>query len=318
VLSLLGAAQLELGLAADAAVTLRRRGRLAPEDARAWVLLATAEQQAGRSEEAAQAAARAVEAAPEWSGAQIAAAEVALAAGRLDDARAHAERAAALSKDPSAARLVTAKVELASGDKAAAGRRLGELVESGAASREAYTLLGRLRLEGGDLAGAEAVYARMLERYPNDAVAAREAGVFYGYQRRYAEAADHFERALSLRPGDREALRQLAWAEIQGGRSERGLDHARQLVAAAPTPENRFVLASALERSGQLEAAAQTYQEVIQESPEHFGAIASLSLLRAREERWAEAKKLARRAAALLPAGSPSLQPLQPILDRPD
>jgi tetratricopeptide (TPR) repeat protein len=78
------------------------------------------------------------------------------------------------------------------------------------------------------------------------------------------------------------------------------------------------VLASALERSGQLEAAAQTYQEVIQESPEHFGAIASLSLLRAREERWAEAKKLARRAAALLPAGSPSLQPLQPILDRPD
>ncbi|MGK0357905.1 MAG: putative Zn finger-like uncharacterized protein [Bradymonadia bacterium] len=75
-------------------------------------------------------------------------------------------------------------------------------------------------------------------------------------------------QALSVKPGNAEALSSLAWCDVDDGKFARAISYFRQaLQRSGGYADARYGLAVALERSGRKADAKRTYQEYLQKHP---------------------------------------------------
>lgn len=172
------------------------------------------------------------------------------------------------------------------------------------AHAEAHAALGFLALRGGraDLSKSFLARARTLE----PALARRQTQTAKALARdkHWPEAAESWQRALALEPGDPAALIGLAEALAALGRGEAA---ATAEAAAARAPRDarlQLSAAAVLAEAGQLDAAAAAAERARALSPEDAGPALRLGQIRRDQGRLAEAAALYRRALELDPASA--------------
>jgi Flp pilus assembly protein TadD len=127
-------------------------------------------------------------------------------------------------------------------------------------------------------------------------------GVLRARQGRRAEAVDHFQQALAIRPGDAELYTNLGAALAEQGRPAEAAEHFRRALALTPgsSPAHNN-LGNALLQQGQVAEAIQHYENALRISPGDAEAHNNLGQALARQGRVAEAAGHFRRALTLRP-----------------
>ncbi len=127
-------------------------------------------------------------------------------------------------------------------------------------------------------------------------------GVLLARQGRAAEAAEHFQRALAIKPRDAELYTNLGAALAQQGRPGQAAEQFRRALALTPgSPLAHTNLGNALAQQGQLDEALQHYRESLRVNPDDPDTHHSLGQALVRLGRPAEAVDHFRRALALRP-----------------
>ncbi len=85
-------------------------------------------------------------------------------------------------------------------------------------------LAGFAMERSGDYRGAEAAYRGVLQRRPDSALTWRSLGAIYAWQKRWADAAVAYERAVAFGPEDGLAWRGLALSQERSGELEAAAD----------------------------------------------------------------------------------------------
>jgi len=85
----------------------------------------------------------------------------------------------------------------------------------------------------------------------------------------FAEAAQEYERALNLEPGNAKLLRRYGWFAVLMGRTEAGLAAARRSVVLDPlNPDNHFELGASLVQARRFAEAIGAFKNVIAVYPD--------------------------------------------------
>jgi predicted Zn-dependent protease len=221
---------------------------------------------------------------PEDRALDLYAGEALLALNRPAEARAYFETARAAKPAAPHADVGLARCALVLGDKASARAALDPLVTSGAAHREAWSLLAAACRMLGDLSGA----AKAAE-------AARRASP--------APAAMDPARDLVLAEG-RSAVHLAIQADqaLARGDVDEAIARFRRSLAARPDPARpRTTLAQALHRAGRRKEALVEIREAVRRDPSHPLARRALVTLLSANERNEEAALAAREGLATWP-----------------
>jgi tetratricopeptide (TPR) repeat protein len=91
----------------------------------------------------------------------------------------------------------------------------------------------------GDYQGAEAAYRKVFERRPDSALTWRSLGAIYAWQGRWADASAAYERAVALGPEDGLAWRGLALSQERSGELEAAADTWKRYAARFPGGDGR-------------------------------------------------------------------------------
>jgi cellulose synthase operon protein C len=211
-----------------------------------------------------------------------------------------------------------------------------ELLKSSGSAPQGYLLRGIARMKKGDTQGAESDLRKSSELDPKNATTYTRLGDLRLLQKRYADAGNCYELALSNDPNATEALQGLLavfLAQKQPGKALRrvqaqvaivpnnSIDHVllgeallanhqssqaqnelEKAVALDKTNLNAFLLlAQVLEMTGQSNAAASTYEDSIRENPQQVGPYISLGVFEERRGNWQKAEELYRKALVIQP-----------------
>ncbi|MBC7800353.1 MAG: tetratricopeptide repeat protein [Gemmatimonadaceae bacterium] len=146
------------------------------------------------------------------------------------------------------------------GRGAEAEGRFNQALRIERSSTGALTGLGRLSLQTRP-ADAEALFLRVLEQRPRNAVALNNLGIARDLQGRHAAAQTAYGEAIAAAPDMRAAQINLALSMALSGRSEEAIRLARP-IATAPgaTVQERHVLAAVLGMAGQPAEATRLLQ----------------------------------------------------------
>ena len=98
-------------------------------------------------------------------------------------------------------------------------------------------------LEAGGAAAAEALYRKVVDRYPDDPDGYTALGACLSFQNRNEEARAEYEHALRLDPGSRNALYGLGSVAYGQERDQEAVGHLEAVLAAHPTdaPAHRLL-----------------------------------------------------------------------------
>ncbi len=159
-------------------------------------------------------------------------------------ARERLETAVRLDPDQLHARLLLADSyirEYRRGDATFASGHLDYVLNRFPQNREALTLLGNLGIRTNDYSGAEEVFQRLINLYPDDAHARFRLGFVYYLMERDDDAVIRFKEALDLDPGQRRALILAVNLLVKHGRHQEALALCEDI--APKVSENRTALA---------------------------------------------------------------------------
>lgn len=154
----------------------------------------------------------------------------------------------------------------------------------------------------GQLAEADAAYARICQTAPADVRAWVMRGLIQRRLGQWQSSEDCCRRALVLDPRCAEAYKVLGQVRHCQGRMDEAASTYRQaLTLALDDAQTHYLLANALRESGALHEAARSYREAIRISPDYLAALSNLGALMLTLGEAAEAAKLLNRALALAP-----------------
>ena len=179
--------------------------------------------------------------------------------------------------------------------------------------------LADVLVDSGRMDEANEHYERALRLSNSSVTALAEYGRALFVEKRYAEAADSLQRAVSERPDLPDAQETLGLALVQTGRSDEGLQHLRAALAYdrgrrratieseiasavrnAPSPAGTHNNRGAdLAKKGEDQAAEAEYREALRLDPKLFDAHMNLAALLSRHDRNAEAIAEVEEAAKL-------------------
>lgn len=138
-----------------------------------------------------------------------------------------------ISRDPKSKLFVSLAEEYKkTGDMEMAIHVLTEGLKNNPSYVTARSLLGRLLLEKGDLAGAQRELEEAVKAVPDNLMAQRKLGDVYAVQGKKEEALKHYHTALSLNPGDGEVASLVA--DLEAGVDISGKIH---IPRPSPVPE---------------------------------------------------------------------------------
>ena len=212
--------------------------------------------------------------------------------GRVAEALPLAERAVRLAPGDWHARHALGHVHYEAARYAEAAREYAAAIEAGGEGALLQCDLGDARYSEGEFAGAAQAYAAALAEQPDDAYIHLWLGWSLqqiGERTRspagaQAEAAEHFERALSLAPDWPEALYAVGQGLTAGGEFERARRFLERALQSYPEEDEEgraaaaCELANALRGLGGLERAVALYHDALALDPTHPTARFNLGL----------------------------------------
>jgi tetratricopeptide (TPR) repeat protein len=150
----------------------------------------------------------------------------------------------------------------------------------------------------GRLAEAEALYREILAADPSDAAALNNLGLIAGKE----EAIELFSRAISINPGYRDALVNLAGAMRSQGNTAEAIRYFEKALEAAPGDNPiRLNLAILLQAEGKLDRAEIHYAKAAEAEPGNIAAVYNLGTVLQAQGKCADAIRAYERAIALKP-----------------
>jgi tetratricopeptide (TPR) repeat protein len=153
----------------------------------------------------------------------------------------------------------------------------------------------------GDRSGALALLWEAAGLTPHDAEIQNRLGEALERIGALEAATDAYRRALLARPAFRRATNNLVLVLVKSGKGPEALDHARRLVAAAPSePENHYTLGLTQSELNVSDALA-SFRRVLDLAPRHTLARFNLALVLKRVDRLAEATDELNRLLAIEP-----------------
>jgi diguanylate cyclase (GGDEF)-like protein len=150
-----------------------------------------------------------------------------------------------------------------------AAKKFDRILEKDPSFVEAYNDYGCCQLSMGDSTKAIDLFNRGLSLKPNDKTLIFNLGKAYESTKNYGQAAELYERVLTIEPAFTNARRQAVLAYIEMGSSEKAVEHAQKLVDTEPAnPLNRKALIRALLlREGNAERARQEISALLAANP---------------------------------------------------
>ncbi len=134
----------------------------------------------------------------------------------------------------------------------------------------------------GNLTKALEIAESAKTKYPNDKRLYNFLGALYGFLGRVPEAIAAQEKAVQLDPEFGEALNSLAYRYMSAGNYEKALEYFERYAAAYPGDANPVdSMGELLFKTGQIDAAAAKFKEVMKLDPGYWGAYAWLSYIEA-------------------------------------
>lgn len=121
---------------------------------------------------------------------------------------------------------------------------------------------GRRQERQGDLAGAIKSYLEAATANPDQPQILEALGLAYLQAGDHRTARMHLERAVGLNPDAYRVRMGLGYVALQRADYGEAIEQLAKSVALQPNIRNRFLLAEALEKNGQLEQAGELYREV--------------------------------------------------------
>jgi tetratricopeptide (TPR) repeat protein len=196
-------------------------------------------------------------------------------AGRADDALAPLHRAVAGAPDFAEAWLTLADLQIARRETAAADAAFASYLRHSA--RVPPLAEAARNLQSGQLADAELVLRRRLQRHPNDVAALYLLADACARAGRPDHAADLLQRAVALAPGQRRARHNLAVALLKLNRLADADDQCRQLLASNPADTAASRLhAAVLMAMREYDAAIAVYEKLLDADPRQPGTWLSI------------------------------------------
>lgn len=145
---------------------------------------------------------------------------------------------------------------------------LARLVKEYPDAAEGWLLLGRLRMERGDCAGAEQALRLYLQRAPDSVNGHAQLGMALLCLERHAEAVAVLQGAVQLKPDFGEAHFNLGFALARAGRGREAIPSFRSAIRFSPEFVDAYItLADLLIQSGQPEEALNLLQRAQQLNP---------------------------------------------------
>jgi tetratricopeptide (TPR) repeat protein len=155
------------------------------------------------------------------------------------------------------------------GDLASAERVYARLLERDPEHAQALHLLGLLRFQQNRLAEAEALLGRAVARAPQNANAWSDLGMVRVRAGSAEAALEPFSRALTLAPEHPDALNNMAQALRRLGRFHQARGVLERLVALRPASARaRALLADAQHQCNDVATAIETYQSALRLAPD--------------------------------------------------
>ena len=177
-----------------------------------------------------------------------------------------------------------------------------DTLEKNPGSWMAENNLGALLLQRGQLAQAIEHDQRALQLKPDYADAHNNLGNALRRTGRLPEAIEHYKEALRLRPNYPEAHNNLGGALAVAGQLQDAIDHLRQALLLKPDyPEAQYNLGLALAQGGQLQEAIGAYRQAVGLNPDNAEGYYNLGIALARTAQVPEAIGSFREAVRLKP-----------------
>ena len=198
---------------------------------------------------------------------------------RQEDFAAAAEefrRASDAEPDNADYRFSLAKAEKELGNGEQAERLLEDKIEASLAHLPSAIMLGTLKAESGDRAGALEIAARLQERYPDNPATYAFEGEVHVLGDNLVRADELYEKALSLGPIKNHALRAY---QIKRRLGVVGAEQPLvEFLATRPLDnEVRVILAEAYMQGENLSKSILTYERVVSEEPANAVALNNLA-----------------------------------------
>lgn len=150
----------------------------------------------------------------------------------------------------------------------AAAPLIDHLVKTYPNNADPWLLLGRLRLDQGDCAGAEAALRRLLQIAPNSVNGYWQLGIALICLERYREAVPVLKRAVELKPDFGEAHFNLGFALARSGNGRAAIPCFRKAIRYNPDMIDPYItLADLLTQIGEVHEATKLLTEALQLNP---------------------------------------------------
>jgi tetratricopeptide (TPR) repeat protein len=175
-----------------------------------------------------------------------------------------------LARDPNhiEGHVLLAAVMLAQNRHDEARRLMQRAVELNPQRAETQLALARFYLKLGEKDSAEAALQKALALGGNTAGAQLEHGKYLAQTNRFDQAEAAFRKAVELEPKNRAAHLTLAGFLFATKQFDKAEQAYQALAAADPSAESRAALADFYAANGRLDAAANAYQQILQQYPD--------------------------------------------------
>lgn len=168
---------------------------------------------------------------------------------------------------------------------------------------ENYMALGAQQMKAKRYQEAVESYRQAVKLEPSSPEAHRNLGVAYVKVGRDKEALEELRLSYRLKPDYQKLL--LPLSPPGSNQETRSLEALRQAASAEPGDlQTAFALAQGYHRAGMLDEAADHYQDVLERSPRHSGALYGLGSVYAQKGRYDEAVRALGETVSLKPTWS--------------
>lgn len=142
------------------------------------------------------------------------------------------------------------------------------------------TVKGNRYMQSGEYLQAEIEFKKMVREHPDNAIARYYLGRFLLAQHKAAEALPHFQRTITLDPGNADYLFWLGVAYGELGDTETERNHyERALRQNARHPQAHLYLGHLRLRNGEFKQAVKAYDAVLKELPTNAAALYNRALI---------------------------------------
>jgi len=274
--NLLGAIQLANRDVDGARISFERATKLAPKDIVSRQYLAMIEESTGDLASAAQRYKGILADAPDAAWAMFALGKIAFRQEDLEAAAESFRRASAAAPDNPDYRLSLARVERQLGNREQAESTLEDEVSQSLDHLPSAIMLGALKAESGDLAGAMDIAARLQERYPDNPASYAFEAEMHLSAGNLVRADELYEKALSLGPVKSHALRAYRIKRTLG------VTNAEQplidFLEIRPLDNDvRVILAESYMQTDNFSKSIAAYERVVSEEPVNAVALNNLA-----------------------------------------